>query len=64
MLNSFANESVSFDVMVKRTRYGYSPDAKEINRNIHNFCKQEWEDGLKISLNKAKERTSTMTGVS
>ena len=64
MLNSFANESISFDAMAKQTPYRYSADAKEIIRNVHNFCKQEKEDGLKISLNQAKERTSTMTGVS
>ena len=50
--------------MTKQTPYRYSADAKEIIRNVHNFCKQEKEDGLKISLNQAKERTSTMTGVS
>ena len=64
MLNSFANESISFDAMAKQTPYRYSADAKEIIRSVHNFCKQEKEDGLKISLNQAKERTSTMTGVS
>ena len=50
--------------MAKQTPYRYSADAKEIIRNVHNFCKQEKEEGLKISLNQAKERTSTMTGVS
>ena len=44
--------------------YQYSEDAKEIIHNVHYFCKQEKEDELKISLNQAKERTSTMTGVS
>ena len=64
MLNSFANESISFDAMANQTPYRYSADALEIIRNVRNFCKQEKEDGLKISLNQAKERTSTMTGVS
>ena len=64
MLNSFANKSISFDAMAKQTTYQYSADAKEIIRIVHYFCKQEKEDRLKISLNQAKERTSTMTGVS
>ena len=63
MLNSFANESISFDAKANQTPYRYSADAKEIIRNVHNFCKQK-EEGLKISLNQAKERTSTVTGVS
>ena len=47
MLNPFANESISFDAMTKQTPYWYSSDAKEIIRNVHNFCKQEKDDGLK-----------------
>ena len=42
----------------------YSTDAKDSIRNVHNFCKQEKEDGVNISLNQAKESTSTMTKVS
>ena len=63
MLNSFADESASFDAMAKQTPYRYSADAKEIIRNVHNFCKPEKEAGLKIFLNQAKERISTMTRV-
>ena len=33
-------------------------DAVQMQK-IHNFCKQEKEDGLTISLNQTKERTST-----
>ena len=33
-------------------------DAVQMQK-IHNFCTQEKEDGLTISLNQAKERTST-----
>ena len=50
--------------MTKQTPYRYSADAKEIMRSVHNFCKQGKEDGLKISLNQSKERTSTIIGVS
>ena len=49
--------------MAKQTPYRYSADAKEIIRNTHDFCKQEKEDGLKISLNQVKERASTATGL-
>ena len=31
----------SFDAMAKQTPYRYSADAKEIIRNIHDFCKRE-----------------------
>ena len=41
VLYSFANDSISFDAMAKQTPYRYSADAKEIIRNVHNFCKQE-----------------------
>ena len=37
----------------------HQTDAVQMQK-IHNFCKQEQEDGLTISLNQAKERTSTM----
>ena len=50
--------------MAKKTPYRYSADAKEIIQNIHDFCKREKEDGLKISLNQVKERASTATEVS
>ena len=50
--------------MAKTTPYRYSADAKEIIQNSHEFCKRDKEDGLKISLNQVKERTSTATGVS
>ena len=39
-------------------------NAKDTIRNVHYFRKQEKENRLKISLNQAKERTSTMNGVS
>ena len=39
-------------------------NAKDTIRNVHYFRKQEKEKRLKISLNQAKERTSTMNGVS
>ena len=50
--------------MVKQTPYRYSADAKEIIRNTDDFCKPEKEDGLKISLNQVKEKSSTGTVVS
>ena len=50
--------------MAKQTQYRYSADAKEIIQNAHDFCKREKEDGLKISLNQVKERTSTATDLS
>ena len=50
--------------MAKQTPYRYSADAIEIIRNTHDFCKREKEDGLKISLNQVKERSSIATRVS
>ena len=50
--------------MAKQTTYRYSTDAKEIIRNIHDFCKREKETRLNISLNQVKERASTATRVS
>ena len=50
--------------MAKQTPYRYSADAKDVVRNVYDFCKREKEGGLKISLNQAKERASTATGVS
>ena len=49
--------------MEKQTPYRYSGDEKDI-RNVHDFCKWEKEDEIKISLNQAKERASTTTGAS
>ena len=40
------------------TQGKHHTDAVKMQK-IHNFCKQEKEDGLKISLNQAKEMTST-----
>ena len=59
-----SNEYVSFNAKAKQTTYRYSADAKDVIRNVHDFCMREKEDGLKISLNQAKERASTTTGVS
>ena len=59
-----SNEYISFNAIAKQTPYRYSADATYIIRNVHDFCKREKEDGLKISLNQAKERASTATGVS
>ena len=50
--------------MAKQTPYRYSADAKAINRNIHDLCKREKVDRLKISLNQVKERASIAKGVS
>ena len=57
-------EYISFDAMAKQTPYRYSAGAKDIIENVFDFCKREKEGGLKISLNQAKERASTGTGVS
>ena len=46
------------------SRHHISADAKDIIGNVYDFCKREKEGGLKISLNQAKERASTATGVS
>ena len=59
-----SNQYISFDAMAKQTPYQYSADAKDIIGNVYDFCKREKEGGLKISLNQAKERASTATGVS
>ena len=59
-----SNEYISFNTMAKQTPYRNSADAKNIIRNVHDFCKREKEDGLKISLNQAKDRASTATGFS
>ena len=45
--------------MAKQSPYRYSADAKEIIQNTHDFCKQEKEDGLKISLNQVKESVNS-----
>ena len=39
VLNLFANESIAFDAMKKKTPYRYSKDVKDIIRNGHNLCK-------------------------
>ena len=59
-----SNKYISFDAMAKQAPYRYSADAKDIIGNVYDFCKREKEGGLKISLNQAKERASTATGVS
>ena len=50
--------------MAKQTPYRFSADAIEIFQNTHDFCKREKENGLKISMNQAKERALTATEVS
>ena len=50
--------------MAKQTPDRYSAYAKEIIRHTQDFCKRKKEDGLKISLNHVKERTSRATEVS
>ena len=50
--------------MAKQTTFRYSADAKDVIGKIHDFCKREKEDGLKISLNQVKEKASTATGFS
>ena len=48
--------------MAKQTPFCYSADAKEVIRNIHDFCKREKEDELKMLLNYVKEKASTAKG--
>ena len=50
--------------MAKQTPYQYSTDAKEIVRNVFEFCKQEKESWHTMSLHQAKLRATTLTGVS
>lgn len=49
----------------KESRSQYSEDAKEIVKNVHDFCKKEKEAGyVCIDLKKGMERTTALTGVS
>ena len=49
---------------INRTRSRFSDDAKAIMKHVHDFCKDEKESGIMISLNKPMERTTALTGVS
>ena len=46
-----SNEYNSFDAMAKQTPYRYSADAKEIIRNVHDFCKLETESDEGTGIN-------------
>ena len=41
-----SNEYISFNVMAKQTPYRYSADAKDVLRNVYDFCKREKEGGV------------------
>ena len=45
--------------MALQTPFRYTTDAKEIVRNVYEFCKREKESVLTMSLHQAKLRTST-----
>ena len=49
---------------IPRCSHDVSTTAKNIIRDVHDFCKWEKIEGLKTSLNQAKERALTATGVS
>lgn len=44
--------------------YRYSDDARDIIRNVHQFCMEEKDSGLKFSLARVWERVAALTGVS
>ena len=42
----------------------YSDDARAIIENVYKFCMEEKKSGMKLSLNRVRDRTAALTGVS
>ena len=44
--------------------WGYSDDARAIIENVYKFCMEEKKSGRKLSLNRVRNRTAALTGIS
>ena len=42
----------------------YSDDARAIIENVYRFCMEEKKSGRKLSLNRVRDMTAALTGVS
>ena len=73
MIYVFAEKSM-FDVLctckatslskMAKLVLGYSDDARAIIENAYKFCMEEKKSGRKLSLNRVRNRTAALTGIS
>ena len=73
MIYVFAEKSM-FDVLctckatslskMAKLVWGYSDDARAIIENVYKFCMEEKKSGRKLSLNRVRNRTAALTGIS
>ena len=56
-------KATSLSKMAKLVR-GNSDDARAIIENVYKFCMEEKKSGRKLSLNRVRNRTAALTGIS